>query len=113
MQSTSWPGICRSKASNYRQMLINGWLNVEPLKRNIQPLEKRLFYGHSMNIHHSIAQVFENNMGNRITPELAGGMIRSLIDILATGVQQAGDSQQQTEPASEAQLQEEGSNGMV
>lgn len=40
-----------------------------------------------MTIQHSIAQVFENNMGNRITPELAAGMIRSLIDILAAGVQ--------------------------
>ncbi len=76
-------------------------------------LRSGFFYGCSMSIHKSIAQVFENNMGNRITPELAGGMIRSLIDILATGVQQSGDSQQQTEPASEAQLQEEGSNGMV
>ncbi|MEN5251397.1 hypothetical protein ACYB9R_01350 [Alcaligenes aquatilis] len=66
-----------------------------------------------MSIHKSIAQVFENNMGNRLTPELAGGMIRSLIDILATGVQQAGDSQQQTEAASEAQLQQEGGNGVV
>lgn len=52
-------------------------------------------------------------MGNRLTPELAGGMIRSLIDILATGVQQAGDSQQQIEAASEAQLQQEGGNGVV
>ena len=66
-----------------------------------------------MSIHKSIAQVFENNMGNRLTPELAGGMIRSLVDILATGVQQAGDSQQQTEAASEAQLQQEGGNGVV
>ncbi|ASR89234.1 hypothetical protein [Alcaligenes faecalis] len=66
-----------------------------------------------MSIHKSIAQVFENNMGNRLTPELAGGMIRSLIDILATGVQQAGDSQQQIEAASEAQLQQEGGNGVV
>lgn len=66
-----------------------------------------------MSIHKSIEQVFENNMGNRITPELASGMIRSLIDILTTGVQQAGDSQQQTEAAFEAQLQEEGGNGVV
>lgn len=40
-----------------------------------------------MSVHKSIAQVFENNMGNRITPELAAGMVRSLIDILAAGVQ--------------------------
>ena len=52
-------------------------------------------------------------MGNRLTPELAGGMIRSLIDILATGVRQAGDLQQQTEVASGVQPQEEGGNGMV
>ncbi len=76
-------------------------------------LRSGFFYGCSMSIHKSIAQVFENNMGNRLTPELAGGMIRSLIDILATGVQQAGDSQQQTEAASEAQLQQEGGNGVV
>lgn len=60
-----------------------------------------------MSIHKSIAQIFENNMGNRITPELAGGMIRSLVDILAAGVQQ-------TEAASEAQLHaQEGGNGVV
>lgn len=60
-----------------------------------------------MSIHQSIAQVFENNMGNRITPELAGGMIRSLVDILAVGVQQA-------EAVAEAQSPEqEGSNGVV
>lgn len=76
-------------------------------------LRSGFFYGGSMSIHKSIAQVFENNMGNRLTPELAGGMIRSLVDILATGVQQAGDSQQQTEAASEAQLQQEGGNGVV
>ncbi|MFD4121220.1 hypothetical protein ACFWQD_07895 [Alcaligenes faecalis] len=66
-----------------------------------------------MSIHKFIAQVFENNMGNRITPELAGGMIRSLVDILAASVQQADDSLQQTEAAAEALLQEEGGNGMV
>jgi len=47
-----------------------------------------------MNIHKSIAQVFENNMGNRLTPELAGGMIRSLIDILAAGVQPRPEQEQ-------------------
>lgn len=52
-----------------------------------------------MTIQRSIAQVFENNMGNRITPELAAGMIRSLIDILAAGVQQQADESQQ--PAQE------------
>ncbi|MCX5470466.1 hypothetical protein OSH04_01920 [Alcaligenes sp. A-TC2] len=66
-----------------------------------------------MNIHRSIAQVFENNMGNRITPELASGMIRSLVEILAASVQQAGDSQQ-TEAAAEARPHgQEGGNGLV
>ena len=66
-----------------------------------------------MSIRKSIAQVFENNIGNRITPELGAGMIRSLVDILATSVQQADDSLHQTAAAAEAQLQEEGDNGMV
>lgn len=60
-----------------------------------------------MSIHQSIAQVFENNMGNRITPELAGGMIRSLVDILAAGVQPAEAA---AEPLPHEQ---EGNNGMV
>lgn len=60
-----------------------------------------------MSIHQSIAQVFENNMGNRITPELAGGMIRSLVDILASGIQQAEVA---AEPLPHEQ---EGNNGMV
>lgn len=51
-----------------------------------------------MSIHKSIAQVFENNMGNRITPELASGMIRSLVDILAAGVSQPEVPAQATEP---------------
>lgn len=70
-----------------------------------------------MNIHHSIAQVFENNMGNRITPELAAGMIRSLIDILAAGVQQRADVDSPGEPVQlavqEHQDEQEGANGMV
>ncbi|KVX07130.1 MULTISPECIES: hypothetical protein [Alcaligenes] len=60
-----------------------------------------------MSIHQSIAQVFESNMGNRITPELAGGMLRSLVDILAAGVQQ---TEVAAEPPSPEQ---EGGNGMV
>lgn len=70
-----------------------------------------------MSVHKSIAQVFENNMGNRITPELAAGMVRSLIDILAAGVQQqASDAQlqAQAEAAVDAYLQEqEGDHGVV
>ena len=68
-----------------------------------------------MNIHHSIAQVFENNMGNRITPELAGGMIRSLINILATGVQlQAEDSLSDAKAQAVTQAHaQEGGNGVV
>ncbi|USY26861.1 hypothetical protein NIZ92_07425 [Alcaligenes sp. 1735tsa3] len=46
-----------------------------------------------MSIHHSISQMFENNLGNRITPELASGMIRGLIDILAAELQRPGDSE--------------------
>lgn len=70
-----------------------------------------------MNIHHSIAQVFENNMGNRITPELASGMIRSLIDILAAGVQQRADADLPGEPVQSAGQghhdEQEGDNGLV
>ena len=68
-----------------------------------------------MSIHQSIAQVFENNMGNRITPELAAGMIRSLIDILATGVQpQAEGSVLEAEARAVAKVQvQEGGNGVV
>lgn len=68
-----------------------------------------------MSIHQSIAQVFENNMGNRITPELAGGMIRSLIDILATGVQlQAEDSLLDAKAQAVGQAHaQEGGNGVV
>lgn len=44
-------------------------------------------------MHRSIAQVFENNMGNRLTPELTAGMIRSLVDILAAGVQKTVESE--------------------
>lgn len=53
-----------------------------------------------MTIQRSIAQVFENNMGNRITPELAAGMIRSLIDILAAGVQPRPEEEQPHEQGS-------------
>ncbi|WP_341667333.1 hypothetical protein [Alcaligenes sp. SDU_A2] len=63
-----------------------------------------------MSIHKSIVQVFENNMGNRITPELAAGMVRSLIDILAAGVQQ--QAQADDAPQQDAG-QQEGSHGMV
>lgn len=59
-----------------------------------------------MSVHKSIVQVFENNMGNRITPELAAGMVRSLIDILAAGVQpQPADVPPQPE--------QEGDHGVV
>ncbi|WP_394064541.1 hypothetical protein [Alcaligenes sp. WGS1538] len=70
-----------------------------------------------MRIHHSFAQVFENNMGNRITPELASGMIRSLIDILAVGVQQRADvdpAGELVQPAGQGHHDEqEGDNGLV
>lgn len=52
-----------------------------------------------MNIHQSIAQVFENNMGNRITPELASGMIRSFVEILAASVQLQADATKLAEVA--------------
>lgn len=58
-----------------------------------------------MTIQRSIAQVFENNMGNRITPELAAGMVRSLIDILAAGVQ--------PRPEGEQPQERESGNGVV
>ncbi|EKU29555.1 MULTISPECIES: hypothetical protein [Alcaligenes] len=40
-------------------------------------------------MYHSIEQVFENEMGNRYAPELMAGMVCSLIDILAAGVEQS------------------------
>lgn len=75
------------------------------------------FYGCSMNMHRSIAQVFENNMGNRLTPELMAGMVRSLIDILAVGVHQSATTE--TTEAVVQTLKEqhhvlkEGGNGLV
>jgi hypothetical protein len=63
-------------------------------------LKAAFFMDRDMNVHKSIAQVFENNMGNRITPELAAGMIRSLIDILAAGVQPGPDGEQSQEQGS-------------
>ena len=67
-----------------------------------------------MSIHQSIAQVFKNNIGNHITPELASGMIRSLIDILAAGVQQpqVDNLQQQAVAVDDLQAQE-GDHGVV
>lgn len=66
-----------------------------------------------MNIHHSISQVFENNMGNRITPELASGMIRSLIDILAADIQQRAENAELEAVAQAAGQQQGGENGVV
>lgn len=70
-----------------------------------------------MNLYHSIAQVFENNIGNRITPELAAGMIRSLIDILAAGAQQRADADPLGEPVQTAGQghhdEQEGDHGVV
>ncbi len=55
-------------------------------------------------------------MGNRITPELAAGMVRSLIDILAASMQpQAGGTelQAQTEAAAGVYLAtKEGGHGV-
>lgn len=68
-------------------------------------LKAAFFMDRDMSVHKSIAQVFENNMGNRITPELAGGMVRSLIDILAAGVQ--------PQPEDSLQPAQEDSNGVV
>jgi len=48
-------------------------------------------------------------MGNRITPELAAGMIRSLVDILAAGVGQPEASASVSEP----QTAKEVGHGMV
>lgn len=67
-----------------------------------------------MSIHQSIAQVFENNVGKRITPELAVGMIRSLIDILAMGVQQQAEGavlEADAQAVAQAQAQE-GDHGL-
>lgn len=63
-------------------------------------LKAAFFMERDMSVHKSIAQVFENNMGNRITPELAAGMIRSLIDILAAGVQPRPEQEQPHEQGS-------------
>jgi len=54
-----------------------------------------------VNLQHSISQLFESNMGNRITPELAAGMIRGLVAILAAGVQVAATSQESPEQSIE------------
>ncbi|MGX9524014.1 hypothetical protein ACXHWJ_10025 [Alcaligenes nematophilus] len=51
-------------------------------------------------------------MDNRITPELAGVMIRSLIDILATGVQQQAEGSLLETKVQQAHAQE-GGNGVV
>ena len=61
-----------------------------------------------MNLQHSISQLFESNMGNRITPELAAGMIRGLITILAAGVQEITASQENTEEALNTQRESHG-----
>lgn len=53
-----------------------------------------------MSTHKFIAQVFENNMGNRLTPQLASGMIRSLVDILVAGASQPKESVQVVESQS-------------
>ncbi len=70
-----------------------------------------------MNTHRSIAQVFENNMGNRLTPELTIGMVRSLIDILAAGVHQSAttESTETAVPTLKEQhhVLKEGENGLV
>lgn len=66
-----------------------------------------------MSIHRSIAQVFENNMGNRITPELAAGMIRSLIDILAADIQQQAQDADLEAVAQATGQQQEDDNGVV
>ncbi|MCX5592015.1 hypothetical protein [Alcaligenes endophyticus] len=42
-----------------------------------------------MDIKQIIEQVFANNMGNRITPELAGGMVRSIAVAIANSMQGA------------------------
>lgn len=47
-------------------------------------------------------------MGNRITPELAAGMIRGLITILAAGVQEITASQENTEEALNTQRESHG-----
>ncbi|MDN4122829.1 hypothetical protein [Alcaligenes endophyticus] len=52
-----------------------------------------------MDIKQIIEQVFATNMGNRITPELAAGMVRSIAVAIAGSIQQA-DAQ---EPIQEAQ----------
>ncbi|WP_374697969.1 hypothetical protein LQZ44_05790 [Alcaligenes nematophilus] len=41
-----------------------------------------------MSIHQLISRIFQNNMGSWITSELASGMIRSVVNLLAAGVQQ-------------------------
>lgn len=71
-----------------------------------------------MGIHQSIAQVFENNIGNRITRELASGMIRSLVEVLAASIQQQADDTNLAEmvqpaPAEVLEQQKEGTNGLV
>lgn len=71
-----------------------------------------------MSIYQTIAQVFEHNLGNRITRELASGMIRSLVEILAASIQQQADDTNlaemvQSAPAEILEQQKEGTNGLV
>lgn len=85
---------------------------------NISSRLNGFFYGYSMGIHQSIAQVFENNIGNRITRELASGMIRSLVEVLAASIQQQADDTNLAEmvqpaPAEVLEQQKEGTNGLV
>ncbi len=40
-----------------------------------------------MEFKQAIEQVFANNMGNRITPELAAGMVRSIAVAIANSIQ--------------------------
>lgn len=57
-----------------------------------------------MEFKQAIEQVFANNMGNRITPELAAGMVRSIAVAIAHSIQPV-DAQ---EPAPEEQEVDDG-----
>lgn len=54
-----------------------------------------------MDIKQIIEQVFANNMGNRITPELSAGMVRSIALAIANSTQEAAE-QAEWDAAAEA-----------
>lgn len=64
-------------------------------------------------MHNSITLIFENNMANRITSKLAGGMVCSLVDILTAGLLQPAYDDSPVEGNQGQRNGKEGWNGLV